>query len=191
MLYTSFASKRHSLQASRSAFQSESVENLFGLTNIFKYNMKKAILLFSFIFLMFSVSTFAQTDGDEKQVPIDTLLEADAKHNLNVGWQYFRLKKAYNAVLVRMEETIAAHPTYAKMDEVLYLAGMSSYYLSIDKGKQKIDLEKIPEEDREKYTPEKLRESAISYLEELVENHPTSKYADKAKKTLDKLKPKE
>lgn len=151
--------------------------------------MKKAILLFSFIFLMFSVSAFAQDKDGKDQIPIDILLEADAKNNLNIAWHYFKLKKAYNAVLVRMEETIAAHPTFSKMDEVLYLSGMSSYYLSVDKGKQKIDLEKIPEEDREKYTPEKLSESATAYLGELVEEFPDSKYADKAKKTLKKLKP--
>lgn len=150
--------------------------------------MKKAILLFSFIFLTFSVSTFAQTGDDEKPVPINTLIEEDAQHNLNVAWQYFKLKKAYNAVLVRMEETIVAHPTFSKMDEVLYLSGMSSYYLANEKGKQKIDLEKIPEEDREKYTPEKLREAAEAYLGELIEEHPDSKYADKAKKTFKKLK---
>lgn len=157
--------------------------------------MKKSFLLFSFILLLFSVSVFAQkTDGgdddNKEQVPIDTLLEQDAKGNLNVAWHYFKQKKAYFAVIVRMEETIAAHPTFSQMDEVLYLSGMSSYYLSIDKGKQKIDLEKLPEEDREKFTPEKLGESAEAYLGELVENFPQSKYADKAKKTLEKLKKK-
>jgi outer membrane protein assembly factor BamD (BamD/ComL family) len=139
---------------------------------------------------MFSVSTFAQTDNDEKPVSIDTLLDQDAQHNLNVSWQYFRLKKAYKAVLVRMEETMAAHPTYSKMDEVLYLSGMSSYYLANDKGKQKIDLTKLDEEDQEKYSPEKLKESAIGYLGTLVQQHPNSKYAKKAKKTLEKLEPK-
>jgi outer membrane protein assembly factor BamD (BamD/ComL family) len=141
---------------------------------------------------MFSISTFAQdTDEDKEKVSIDVLLEADAKRNLNIAWQYFKLKKAYRASLVRMEETMAAHPTFSKIDEVLYISGMSSYYLAVDKGKQKIDLEKIPEEDRDKYTPEKLRESAIGYLGELIESHPDSKYAKKAKKTFNKLKPKE
>jgi outer membrane protein assembly factor BamD (BamD/ComL family) len=150
--------------------------------------MKKAVLLLSFIILLFAVPAFAQNgDDDKEQVPFDILLEDDAKHNLDVAWQYFKLKKAYKAVLVRMEETIAAHPTFSKADEVLYLAGMSSYYLSIDKGKQKIDLQKLPEEDREKYTDENLRETAAAYLTELVDDHPESKYADKAKKTLKQL----
>lgn len=152
--------------------------------------MKKAILLFSFIFLMFSFSAFAQDKDDEQPVSIDQLLNEDSQHNLNVAWQYFKLKKAYNAVLVRMEETMAANPTFAKTDEVLYLAGMSSFYLANDKGKQKIDLSKLPEENREKYTDENLRESAVGYLGTLVEEHPDSKYADKAKKTLEKIKSK-
>lgn len=150
--------------------------------------MKKAILLFSFILLTFSVSAFAQKNKGTP-VQIDRIIELDAKKNLNIAWQYFKMKKAYNATLVRMEETIAAHPTFTKIDEVLYLLGMSSYYLAENKGKQKIDLSKIPEEDREKYTPSKLRESAIGYLGELIESHPTSKYAKKAKKTMKKLKP--
>lgn len=152
--------------------------------------MKKAILLFSFIFLMFSFSVSAQDKEDEQPVSIDQLLNEDSQHNLNVAWQYFKLKKAYNAVLVRMEETMAANPTFAKTDEVLYLAGMSSFYLANDKGKQKIDLSKLPEEDREKYTDEKLRESATAYLGILVEEHPDSKYADKAKNTLKKIESK-
>lgn len=158
--------------------------------------MKKAILLFSFIFLTFSVSTLAQISEPEnktkdvKPITIETLLEQDAKHNLNVSWQYFKLKKAYRAVLVRMEETIAAHPTFSQMDEVLYLSGMSSYYLANARGRQKIDISKIPEEDREKYAPEKLKESAVGYLGELIESHPDSKYAKKAKKTMKKLEKK-
>lgn len=139
---------------------------------------------------MFSFSAFAQDKADEQPVSLDQLLNEDSQHNLNVAWQYFKLKKAYNAVLVRMEETMAANPTFAKADEVLYLAGMSSFYLANDKGKQKIDLSKISEENKEKYSDENLRESAIAYLGTLVEQHPESKYADKAKKTLKQIKAK-
>ncbi len=152
--------------------------------------MKKALLVFSFIFLIFSVSAFAQKDKD-KQIPIDILLEQDAKHNLKVAWQYFRLKKAYKASLMRTEETIAAHPTFSKMDEVLYLAGMSSYYLSEGKGKQKINLAMLNKDDQKRYAPKRLREDAIALLNQLITDHPDSKYAKKAKKTLKKIDPKE
>ncbi len=154
--------------------------------------MKKFFLVFSFTLILFSVSTFAQTGNDkneEKQVPIDTLMEQDAQHNLNVAWQYFKLKKAYKAVIMRTEETIAAHPTFTQMDEVLYLAGMSSYYLFEGKGKQKINLELLTKEDQERYAPERLREDAISLLDQLVQSFPESKYAEKAKDTLKELKP--
>ena len=152
--------------------------------------MKKAILLFSFIFLMFSISTFAQDKNDKEQISLETLLERDAQHNLDVSWQYFKLKKAYKAALTRMEETIAAHPTFSKMDEVLYLSGMSSFYLSQERGRQKLKRLKLSEEEQEKYSPENLKESAIGYLGSLIEEYPDSKYVKKAKKTLKKLKPK-
>lgn len=149
--------------------------------------MKKAVLIFSFIFLTFSSSAFAQRTI-EPTVERDPILEADAKHNLAVAWQYFKLKKAYKAVLMRVEETIAAHPEFSKIDEILYLAGMSSYYLSENKGKQKINLEL--ENDKEKFAPEKLREDAVAYFSRLVENHPQSKYKDEAEDALKSLKPK-
>jgi hypothetical protein len=59
--------------------------------------------------------------------------------------------------------------------------------LSIGKGRQKIDLSKLPEEDREKYQPSRLKEDAEAYLSQLVENYKESKYVSKAKKTLKKL----
>jgi outer membrane protein assembly factor BamD (BamD/ComL family) len=152
--------------------------------------MKKAFLISTFILLIFSVSAFGQED-DKNQVPIDSLLEQDAKHNLNVAWQYFKLKKAYKAVLMRTEETIAAHPTFSKMDEVLYLSGMSSYYLAEGKGKQKINPAVLSKEDKERYNPKRLREDALALLSQLVESHPDSKYAKKAEKTIKSLKPKE
>ncbi len=151
--------------------------------------MKKFFLIVSFTLLIFSASALAQDKNDERQVPIDTLLEADAKHNLNVAWQYFKLKKAYKAVLMRTEETIAAHPTFSQMDEVLYLAGISSYYLSEGKGKQKINLEVLTKDDQKRYAPKRLREDAVALLSQLVESFPESKYADKAKDTLKELKP--
>jgi outer membrane protein assembly factor BamD (BamD/ComL family) len=148
----------------------------------------RSLLAYAFITLALLVSgAAAQTDPKER-LPLDQILEADANHNLDVAWQYFKLKKAYKAVILRTEETMAAHPTFSKMDEILYLSGMSSFYLSEGRGKQKINLERLPEEDRERYSPERLRSDAIALLSTLVEEHPESKYRDKAEKTLKKLK---
>jgi outer membrane protein assembly factor BamD (BamD/ComL family) len=113
----------------------------------------------------------------------DPLLEADATHNLDVAKQYFSpLKKAYKSVLDRFEETHDTYPEFSQMDEFLYIAGMSSWYLSEGKGKQKIDPK--TEKNPEKYTPEKLRANAVAYLTELVEKHPDSKFRPDAEKAL-------
>ena len=149
--------------------------------------MKRFFLLIVAVIAFSSVPTFAQRNIDPA-IDRDPLLETDAKHNLDVAWQAFKpLKKAYKQVLMRFEETYAAYPEFSKMDEFLYLAGMSSYYLSENKGRQKIDLK--TEKDRERYTPEKLKENAVVYLSTLIEKYPDSKYRPDAEKTLAKLKP--
>lgn len=126
----------------------------------------------------------------EPQVQRDPVMEADAKHNLDVARQYFKLKKAYKAVLLRLEETMAAYPEFSKMDEVLYLSGLSSYYLSEGKGKQKIDMKTLSDDEKKKYAPEKLREDAVAYLSMLVENHPKSEFKASAEKTIKEIKDK-
>ncbi len=151
--------------------------------------MKKVFLLFSFILVFSAFSAFAQDTPEKQEVPIDKILELDADHNLNVAWQYFKLRKAYKAVLMRTDETIAAHPTYSKIDEVFYLHGMSSYYLSNGKGKQKLNLKDLSVEEQERFGDERLNEDALVYLTMLVDDHPDSKYFKEAKKTLAKLKP--
>ncbi len=152
--------------------------------------MKKSLIVFAFaVFSLFAVenSVFAQKQI-EKQIQRDPVLEADASHNLEAANYYFKTRKAYKAVLMRFEETFAAYPDFSKMDEFLYLAGMSSFYLSDNKGKQKIDQKN--EEDAKKFAPEKLREDAVAYLSQLVENYPQSQYKNDAEKTLTALKPK-
>jgi len=141
--------------------------------------MKKAILIFSFIFLAFAPNSLAQKQI-EPQVQRDPILEADAKHNLEVAQQYFKLRKAYKAVLMRFEETLAAYPEFSKMDEFLYYAGMSSFYLSNNKGKQKI----VSESEKIKFAPEKLREDAAAYLSQIIEKYPQSAYKNDAEKNL-------
>ncbi|MCU1289830.1 MAG: outer membrane protein assembly factor BamD [Acidobacteria bacterium] len=146
-----------------------------------------AILFIIFGLLIFSNSASAQRNLEPK-VDRDPILEADAKHNLEVAQQYFKLKKAYKAVLMRFEETFAAYPEFSKMDEFLYYAGMSSFYLSDNKGKQKI--EAAAEKDKEKFAPEKMREDAVAYLSMLVEKYPQSSFRNDAEKALKQLEAK-
>jgi len=132
-------------------------------------------------------TSFAQRNIDPA-IDRDPVLEADAKHNLDVAWQAFKpLKKAYKQVIMRFEETFAAYPQFSKMDEFLYLAGMSSVYLSRNEGRQKVNL-KI-EKEKDKYSPDKLKENAVVYFSTLIENYPESKYRDEAEKTLKEIKP--
>lgn len=116
----------------------------------------------------------------------DPVMEQDAKHNLDVAWNAFKLKKAYKGVIMRFEETYAAYPDFSKIDEFLYLAGMSSYYLSENKGKQKVDLKL--EKEKEKFASAKLKEDAAAYLSLIVEKFPQSQYKGDAEKTLKLLK---
>jgi outer membrane protein assembly factor BamD (BamD/ComL family) len=145
--------------------------------------MKKAFLFFGFIacLFVFSANAFAQKNIEAK-IDRDPILEADALHNLDVARQAFKLKKAYKAVLLRTEVIIAAYPDFSKIEEVLYLSGMSSYYLSEGKGKQKV--EPRNEEEKAKYAPEKLRDDAGAYLTQLLKQFPSTQYKNEAEKTL-------
>ena len=138
------------------------------------------------LLLLFAVASV--TSAQRNVTPVtDPVLEADAKHNLDVARQYFSpLKKAYKSVIDRFEETYAANPDFTGIDEFLYMAGMSSYYLSENKGKQKVNLKL--EKEKEKFAPEKLKADAIGYLSTVVEKYPDSKFVDDAKKTLAALK---
>lgn len=152
--------------------------------------MKEKVLAFlsvGFVISAFGLSTFAQRNVTPA-IDRDPILEADAKHNLDVAWQaYGPARKAYKQVLGRFEETYAAYPDFSKVDEFLFLAGMSSYYLSKNEGKQKVNL-KI-EREKEKYDPVKLRENAVAYLSLMIEKNPESKYKDDAQKVLSELAP--
>lgn len=179
---TDFAVNKYNLTSAQGNFSASAVINI--------KSMKKNFLLFAFVFFgffLFVSSTYAQKTV-EPQIQRDPVLEADSKHNLDVSWQYFKLKKAYKAVKLRLDETVAANPNFSKMDEVLYLLGMSNYYLSEGKGKQTI----VAKTDDEKatYDPANLRSEADSQLSELVEKYPNSKYKDDAEKTLKLIKAK-
>jgi outer membrane protein assembly factor BamD (BamD/ComL family) len=152
--------------------------------------MKRILLVLAIIIFGFSAfgnSVYAQKQI-EPQIQRDPILEADASHNLEVANQYFKTKKAYKAVLMRFEETFAAYPDFSKMDEFLYLAGMSSYYLSENKGKKKIDTRS--EDEKKKFAPEKLREDATAYLAQIVEKYPQSQFKTEAERTLKTLEAK-
>lgn len=148
--------------------------------------MKNAIIFSVLVLFIGTATAFAQRNI-EQAIDRDPLLEADAKHNLDVAWQAFGpARKAYKQVLGRFEETYAAYPTFSKMDEFLYLAGMSSYYLSKNEGNQKVNL-KVAKE-RERYAPEKLREEATAYLSLLLERSPETKYKAEVDRVLKELK---
>ena len=148
--------------------------------------MKKKFLAFAFMLVgTLSGAVFAQRNVTPA-IDRDPILEQDAKHNLDVAWQSYKLKKAYKGVILRFEETFAAYPDFSKIDEFLYLAGMSSYYLSNNKGKQKVDLKL--EKEKDKFAPAKLKEDAIAYLSILVDKHPQSQYKTEAEKSLKLLK---
>jgi Outer membrane lipoprotein len=140
--------------------------------------MKKAVLLISLcaVALIYGApSVRAQASrGPDASTLRDADLEKDSIHNLEVARQYFKLKKAYVASLKRVEEILAGNPNFAKIDETLYIAGMSNLYLSQNKGKQ---ASKLP--------PEKHREEARNYLSQLANDHPDSSFH---KQALDALR---
>ena len=144
--------------------------------------MKKTILIVSmFVVALVCVVQEAQAQGGASRGPDastvrDEDLEKDAKHNLEVAKQYFKLKKAYVASLKRTEEIIAGNPAFSKIDEVLYIAGMSSLYLSQNRGKQ-----------ASKEPADKLREDARSYLSQLVNDYPDSSFRKQALNALKDL----
>jgi outer membrane protein assembly factor BamD (BamD/ComL family) len=118
----------------------------------------------------------AARNGPDPATIRDPELEKDSLHNLDVARQYFKLKKAYIAALRRCEEIIAGNPTFAKIDEALFIAGESSLRLSENKGNQ-------AEKER---TTEQLREDARTWLSQLVNEHPQSPFRQQAE---DDLKP--
>ena len=148
----------------------------------------KAKYLFLFLFIIFTVAIGTNVSAQKNIEPAhDPILEQDAKHNLDVARQAFGpAKKAYKQVLMRFEETFAAYPEFSAMDEFLYMAGMSSYYLSKNQGKQKVNLKS--DREKNKYAPEKLREDAVAYLSLLIEKNPQTQYKDEAEKVIAELK---
>jgi outer membrane protein assembly factor BamD (BamD/ComL family) len=65
---------------------------------------------------------------------------------------------------------------------------MSSYYLSLNKGKQKVNPNF--QQEKYKYAPEKLREDAVLYFKQLMDMYPQSEFRPEAEKTLKLLEAK-
>src|SRR6185295_11150065 len=118
----------------------------------------------------------AKTGPDPSTIR-DSDLEKDSLHNLEVARHYFKLKKAYLAALRRCEEIDAGNPNFAKMDEVLFIAGQSSLKLAESGGIQ----------NTKEKTPEQLRQDARVYLSRLVTEYPTSPFAKQVEDDLKAL----
>jgi len=153
--------------------------------------MKIKLLLFVLLFVIAAPVTYAQggvKSGPDPATLRDPDLERDSYHNLEVARNYFKLKKAYVASLKRCEEIIAGNPNFAKIEEVLLMAGQSSLWLSQNKGKQKPE-QYVSFEGGEKrtLTSEQFREMGVDYLKKLINDHPNSPYAKQAQEELNAL----
>ncbi len=145
--------------------------------------MKKiflAVLVVSIASLVSAPNSYGQgaaKTGPTSAVLRDPDLEKDSLHNLEVARHYFKLKKAYVAAIKRCEEIDAGNPNFAKMDEVLFIAGESSLRLAENRGKQKT---------KEK-TADELRQDARVYLSRLVADFPNSSFKQQAETDLQAL----
>ncbi len=123
--------------------------------------------------------------GPDPSTLRDPDLERDSLHNLEVARNYFKLKKAYVASLKRCEEIIAGNPNFAKIEEVLLMAGQSSLWLADKKGKQSPDLYVTFDGGEKKtLTSEQFREMGRDYLNKLIKDHPDSPFAKQAREEL-------
>src|SRR5215217_9190472 len=123
--------------------------------------------------------------GPDPSTMRDPDLEKDSLHNLEVAKNYFKLKKAYVAALKRCEEIIAGNPNFARIDEVLLMAGQSSLWLADSKGKQKPELYvSFDGGEKRTLTSEQFREMGRDYLKKLINDYPTSPFAKEAQEEL-------
>ena len=120
--------------------------------------------------------------GPDETVVRDLEAEKSARHELEVARTYFKNRKAYFSSLKRADELVAGYPEFSRIDEALYMAGMSAVYLVEGKGKQK--LATLPPNTVKEYTPEALRELARMHLSRLVKDHPQSEYRKEAERAL-------
>jgi hypothetical protein len=155
----------------------------------------RLLFVFLFVLLISAPTGYAQgvRSGPDPATIRDPDLERDSHHNLEVAKNYFKLKKAYVAALKRCEEIVAGNPNFAKIEEVLLMAGQSSIWLSQSKGKQKPD-QYVSFEGGEKrtLTSEQFLDMGKMYLNKLITEYPNGSYAKVAQETLQSLaKPKQ
>ena len=152
--------------------------------------IKVLLLVALFALLLAAPSTPAQgvRSGPDPSTFRDPDLERDSHHNLEVAQNYFKLKKAYVAALKRCEEIIAGNPNFAKIEEVLLMAGQSSVWLSENKGKQNPNLYVTFDGGEKKtLTSDQFREMGREYLKKLIELYPNGEYAKQAQEELSRL----
>jgi outer membrane protein assembly factor BamD (BamD/ComL family) len=154
--------------------------------------MKKYILMLGGVVLLsaFAASPARAQSGTVAKGPDPSIVKDDdaeksAKHELEVARHYFKMKKAYLAAFKRTNEIIAGYPEFSRLDEVLYIAGMSGLYLAEGKGKQAPP--KGTPDAAQEYSPASLRIEARTYLTRLVEEFPESKFRKQADEALRSL----
>jgi outer membrane protein assembly factor BamD (BamD/ComL family) len=116
---------------------------------------------------------------------MDIEAEKSATHELKVARHYFKSKKAYYASYKRADELVAGYPEFSHLDEALFIAGMSSIYLSEGKGKQLPP--KSPPEKAQEFAPDVLRANARLFLSRLVKDYPKSDFLKEAEAALSQL----
>ena len=147
----------------------------------------KFLLLLLVLFALSAPAAFGQgvKSGPDPSTLRDPDLERDSNHNLEVAKNYFKLKKAYVAALKRCEEIIAGNPNFARIEEVLLMAGQSSLWLSQNKGKQSPTLYvSFDGGEKKTLTSEQFREMGVGYLKKLVNDYPDSPFAKEAQEEL-------
>jgi hypothetical protein len=153
--------------------------------------MRKGLWLIPALLFVFSISepaVYAQgavRSGPDPSTIRDPDLEKDSLHNLEVARNYFKLKKAYVAALKRCEEIIAGNPNFAKIEEVLYMAGQSSLSLAANKGKQPSSLYTSFEGGTKRtLTADQFLEMGRDYLTKLINDYPNSPFSKQAEEDL-------
>jgi hypothetical protein len=139
-----------------------------------------AFLMFALVLCAPAVSAQGKAKtGPDPSTIRDPDLERDSLHNLDVARNYFKLKKAYVAALKRCEEIIAGNPTFARIEEALFMAGESSLFLAESKGKQSPTLYAKPT-----LSAEDFRTMGREYLTRLITDYPESSFRKQAEADL-------